>query len=162
MTDAEIKKGLRCCALNAILNKTCDECLYGNRVFKRARYCTSVLSEDALDFINRQQAEIENYSQNNRSLTEAVTELQKALKKQSAEIERLKKCEIVLEAIEDNINPLPFETDYDKAVKREKAKAIKEFAERLKKISRPTLEYYGVVLESDIDTLVKETAGDAE
>ena len=38
---------------------------------------------------------------------------------------------MVLDAVEDHINPLPFETDYAKAIRQAKAEAYKEFAEML-------------------------------
>ena len=84
------------------------------------------------------------------------------IKRQKAEIERLEKIEIVFDEIEDTINPLPFETDYDKAVKQAKAEAIKEFAERLKEKERPTFPLAMVVDISEIDNLVKEMVGDTE
>lgn len=75
--------------------------------------------------------------------TETIKELEKALKvaeetinRQKTEIERLKdenkKQEAVLEEIDNTIYPFPFETDYDKAIKKAKAEAVKEFAEILK------------------------------
>ena len=51
------------------------------------------------------------------------------INRQKAEIERLK---MVIEQIEDDLQPLPFETNFEKAAKRIKSEAIKEFAERLK------------------------------
>lgn len=41
------------------------------------------------------------------------------------------KYRLILEEINDEINPLPFTTDYDKAMEKAKAEAVKEFAERL-------------------------------
>lgn len=96
--------------------------------------------------INRQQAEIKKLQQGNVILRDMVDTRQ-------AEIERLQKKAIMVEAIEDSINPLPFETDYDKAIKTAKAKAIKEFAEEAKAI---TYHYY----DSDIDELLKERLGE--
>lgn len=58
------------------------------------------------------------------------------INRQKAEIERLKKenekQKAMLEAIDNEMLPLPFETDFDKAIKTAKSEAIKEFAERLK------------------------------
>lgn len=51
------------------------------------------------------------------------------INRKAAEIERLK---MVIEQIEDDLQPLPFETNFEKAAKRIKSEAIKEFAERLK------------------------------
>ena len=46
------------------------------------------------------------------------------------------KQKVIIEAIDDVMMPLPFETDFDKAIKTEKSKAIKEFAGRLKESMR--------------------------
>jgi hypothetical protein len=51
------------------------------------------------------------------------------INRKNAEIEKL---QAVIEAIDNDINPLPFETDFDKAIKTARAEAIKEFAERVK------------------------------
>lgn len=57
------------------------------------------------------------------------------LSRQKAEIERLtkenKEKKLILEAINDEMNPLPFETDFDKAIKQAKSKAYREFNARL-------------------------------
>ena len=59
------------------------------------------------------------------------------INRQKAEIERLKKenekQKAMLEAIDNEMLPLPFETDFDKAIKTAKSETIKEFAEQLKK-----------------------------
>ena len=105
----------------------------------------------ALDLINRLEEENANYSRNNRSLTEAVTEMQTALKKQSAEIERLR--------------PYGTQVEVSKKIESEiKAEAIKEFAERFKGKYRhyTTSITFLVTLFDNIDNLVKEMVGDAE
>jgi hypothetical protein len=75
------------------------------------------------------------------------------IKRQDIEIERLreenKKQKAIIEAIDDAMNPLPFVTDFDKAIKTAKSEAVKEFAEKVKE---DTYHYY----DSDIDELVKE------
>lgn len=53
MTDSEIIKALKCCATE---NK-CQECPYGAACLDD-KY-VSIISKDALDLINRQNAEIE-------------------------------------------------------------------------------------------------------
>ena len=74
------------------------------------------------------------------------------------------KQKAILEAIDNEMMPLPFETDFDKAIKTAKSEAIKEFAERLKKV-KDDLKYYldnneenGVVYipKFVINNLVKE------
>lgn len=99
------------------------------------------------------------------------------INRQQAEIEKQR---IMLEAIEDAVNPLPFETDYDKSIKQAKSEAIKEFAERLKakfadieyviKTHRKTLPVERVKAEVDavlqngcsniIDKVLKEMEGE--
>jgi hypothetical protein len=55
MTDKEIKKALEICSItNMVLE--CKDCPYDTF---NARNCTTKLCEDAIDLINRQQAEIE-------------------------------------------------------------------------------------------------------
>ena len=63
--------------------------------------------------------------------------------------------------IQDTIYPLPFETDFDKAIKSAKSEAIKDFAERLKAsqiITHRSKEGFCVYEFDDelIDTLVEE------
>ena len=89
------------------------------------------------------------------------------INRQQAEIEKQR---IMLEAIEDAVNPLPFETDYDKSIKQAKSEAIKEFAERLKAkssccvASQNGQELYETksytIKAIEIDNLVKEMVGD--
>lgn len=61
--------------------------------------CEKFVSQQILDIINRQKAEID-------------------------------KSKMMIEAIDDEINPLPFVTDFDKAIKTAKDEAIKAFVER--------------------------------
>ena len=90
------------------------------------------------------------------------------INRQKAEIERL---EMVIGAIEDHINPLPFETDYAKAIRQAKAEAVKEFAERLKeelegeyiKATNKLENAQNIVVSTNIkivDNLVKEMVGE--
>lgn len=109
----------------------CTNCPYDGDDLLRP--CSCNLMKDAIDLINRQKAENE----------------------------RLQARAILLDAIEDTIYPLPFETDYDKAIKKAKAEAVKEFAERLKEKSEHfDLEKENFVSETDIDNLVKEMVGE--
>ena len=93
------------------------------------------------------------------------------LNDRNAENDRLReenaKQKAILEAIDNEMMPLPFETDFDKAIKTAKSEAIKEFAERLKKV-KDDLKYYldnneenGVVYipKFVINNLVKEMTG---
>ena len=69
-----------------------------------------------------------------------------------AEMERLK---MVIEQIEDDLQPLPFETNFEKAAKRIKSEAIKEFAERLKR-KFGIADCIVTVDNNDIDEIIKE------
>lgn len=69
-----------------------------------------------------------------------------AIEKKKAEIVRLQKenkeQKLILEAINDEMNPLPFETDFDKAMKNAKSEAYREFAESVKQISKEVTVSY--------------------
>lgn len=58
------------------------------------------------------------------------------ISRQQAEIERLKeenqKLNLMVEAIDDYISPLPFKTNFDNAIETAKSDAVNEFVERLK------------------------------
>ena len=155
MTDNEIIKVLGCCSNG----EPCSNCPY-------QKQCDETnLAEIALDLINRQQAEIENYSRNNRSLTEAVTEMQTALKKQSAKIERLKECPKCVYEYTGEM------TDYCsqspcpnfKTVDEIKAEAIKELMFNLdEEISTYSSNGKDLNVYTWLKNYVKEMVGDAE
>ena len=114
------------------------------------------LIEDALDLINRQKAEIEKLTTELVGMRGAANSYKMHYDNAQAEIKELK---MVIEAINDTIYPLPFETDFDKAIKTAKAEAIKEFAERLKE-EIVQIPAWGRVAEKKIDNLVKEMVGE--
>ena len=92
----------------------------------------------AIDLINRQKAENERLQEENKN--------------QNA----------VIQHIEDIINPLPFETDFAKAIRIAKSEAIKEFAKKLKekaeflKDDDDYIGYVECVRVCHIDNLLKE------
>lgn len=118
------------------------------------------IAQDALDLIYHKRAKIAVMSVENANLKMFCGE-------QTAEIERLKeenkKQKIILDGIEDAVHPLPFETDYDKAIKQAKSEAIREFADKVVHLICINL---GVSnqgyrkLSSEIKDLVKEMVGD--
>lgn len=131
MTDNEIAKTLECCASSNF--EECRKCPLHNDFYPNLCHCER--DKNALNLINRQKVEIERLKNEN------------------------KKQQTILEAIDDEMFPLPFETDFGKAIKTAKSEAIKEFAERLKeKTDNPSkamfdvYEFYG----ETIDSLVKE------
>lgn len=65
MTDNEIIKALECCK-DSPSYEYCSECLYGECTSKKG--CLGELLEDAIDFISRQKAEIEELKAINESL----------------------------------------------------------------------------------------------
>ena len=143
MTDNEIIKALECCRQK---EEHCHICPYNP-----VNDCCRRIQDDALDLINRQKAEIDILIRKKESLMDEIAE-------QQAEIERLKG-----ENKQIRTDCRWCEEWQTTELLGERAKAIKEFAERLKgkayyceKIDRKD-DF--VVNETDIDNLVKEIVG---
>ena len=132
MTDNEIIKALKCCPYQ----RDCVSC-----DVNACDNSPNHIMKCALDLINRQKAEIENYSHNNKTMSDSIYKMQKLIESQKAEIERLQKTQQLA-----------------------RAEAIKEFAERLKEKALSVDVSYGygrevytdVVAVIEIDNLVKE------
>ncbi|MBO5463772.1 MAG: hypothetical protein J6A49_10730 [Clostridia bacterium] len=132
MTDKEIIKALECCAdLFDCIDCPCKE------------FCGDLgkLQQNALDLINRQQAEkevmqkyIDCLKSENHDYNHATEQLAKENRQLQAEIERLLQ-----------------------KLQQPQTEAIKEFAERLKEEMR---KYCGEITEDDIDNLIKEMVGE--
>lgn len=135
MTDNEIIEALKGC-FNGILSDYCLNCpLYDDDS------CQYVLKKKAIDLINRQKAEIERLKQENKEYCEANRIIAYQRNQRDKEIR----------ALHNQLNGLNF---MDKQIKSE---AIKEFAERLKeRYESVDGQYIDRVLNSDIDTLIKE------
>ena len=135
MTDEQIIKALDCCGNREV--HFCTLC----PMFKQNKendFCQEDLAKKAFRLINRQQAEIEEFK--------TLCDMQDKI---------MLEQKVILEAINDEFNPLPFETDFDKAIKEAKSEAIKEFAERLyRRIGYCDLP--NLVVKSHIDNLAKE------
>lgn len=131
MTDAEIIKALEYCVCNLY---KCPECPYNNETVSK---CSVKLKFDTINLINRQQAE-------NERLNGVIKNFKATKERQKAEINRLNKAVYNYEACLESIEKI-------------KAKAIKEFAERLKKHFNPDISYD---IKQYIDNLVKEMAGE--
>lgn len=101
----------------------------------------------ALDLINRQQAEKE-------ALIAGQETMSKYIEEQQAEIERL----------ENGIEELNCKLDMaNDCIPQQRAEAVKEFAERLKKAKQYSLERHeNIVPVAVIDWIVKEMEGDTE
>ena len=150
MTDKEIIKALECCGIK----HCCEECPYNG---VKCKLMNGVLS-DALDLINRQQAEIER-------LNSPVLIIDNVDLSENEIAEKLRNL------------PVQIFPDNEEQIRNE---AIKEFAEKLKakfsdieyviKTHRKTLPVERVKAEMDavlqngcaniIDKVVKETVGD--
>ena len=177
MENKEIIKALECCKM-PVGSGSCNDCPFDYQREKRLtstdESCTTLMFDYALDLINRQQAEIENYSNNTKTMSDSIYKMQKLIESQKAEIERLKhEREVLIEDIHhsaDQINEQIEEIErltinmnaFGLGMKREKeradtirAEAIKEFAERLKGLKEMPL-----ITNNDIDNLVKEMVGE--
>ena len=143
MTDKEIIQALECCKPNN--DEGCLNCPFDKYSLPE---CAERLSKESVALINRQQAEIDNYSHNIKQLTEENFQLQ-------AEIEML---EIRLKKERHQFE------DVAKMYDVIKAEAIKEFAEELRfRLSSGTWKHKNVLLDDCkwiIDNLVKEMVGD--
>lgn len=117
LTDNEIKKALECCVNYDV---DCKECPY-DFVHTESKWCDEALMEDALDLINRLEAE-------NNKLTSLCTSKDVIINSQEAEIEKL--------CIEINDLIIAKDLLFDEAealIKKAKTEAVKEFAERVDK-----------------------------
>lgn len=158
MTDKEIMKALECCGDEEML-KWCTDCPYFD---KENDFCQEDLSRDALDLINRQQAEIEKY----RKLDELA---EKCIENQKLEIKQLEG-----DILEEKLNYSHIKELYEeekakvekakqkvinscKMLKTARAEVIKEFADRLKNVwfdnhfDSPDIDF-----DYFVDNLVKE------
>ena len=139
LSDTEIKKALECCS--AFDCEICveDKCPYhtGQEMYP----CNDIkIAKDALDLINRLQADKE-------ALIAGQETLQKCIAEKMAEIERYKGVIKILE----------------KDISVARAEGVKEFWNKLKKKAFGILDVYSSISVVDIadgDNLVKEMAGD--
>ena len=145
MTDNEIVKALECCKYE--YDTKCDLCCYN---FYSRTGCRSELRRNALDLINRLQAENERLTQDKKTMSADMISLHNDLKSEK-------------EVVCDKHFKIARLT---KEIKTAKAEAIKEFAERLKlKVDIDLCEAvegsdYLYNLPKLIDILVKEMMGE--
>ena len=125
MTDNDIIKALECCA-------NCEDCFYGitSCPLGEEVECRSLLAQNAVDLITRQQAELENLKVKNQSLRGAANSLKMHYEEAQAEIKGLN-AKNMLTVSEKNAFRTSF-YDVLKQLKTVKTEAYKEFAERLK------------------------------
>jgi tRNA isopentenyl-2-thiomethyl-A-37 hydroxylase MiaE len=127
MTDNEIKKALECCTSN---RTTCEKCPCFGAEIKDKITCELKMTKNALDLINRQQAEIERYKETYG-------------------------CYPVWNVPCENVFVLSMSCDdYEDFKNQLKAEAIKEFAnEILSPFERQTY-----LSKRDLETIVKNLA----
>ena len=158
LTDNDIKKALECCLSNE--EGKCEECplrRYHDEVFT----CLSLKQEYALNLINRLQAENENYSKNNQTMTSDILKLYKELEQAKAENERLKEEN---ENLRDSLVKKKFKDElFEMTLKEYTDGKIKEFAELVKKHSCfDHKDQRKVVAEIIIDHYLKKLVGDSK
>lgn len=125
MNDKDIIKALELCINNDILEKNCDSCPYR----QKCAMCMDDLMRDALDLINRLQAENENYSHNIKKLTEENLILSQ---------KRANMFEIL------------------KSNEKGRIRGIKEFADRLKSLIRYSTPLDRVCIDNLVKEMVGE------
>ena len=156
MTDKEIIKALE---LKKYGGHSCVKCKYGSTKGEdRCGIKGCNITRNALDLINRQQAEIDNYSHNIKQLTEENMHLHATIKG----------LQMLLYSFLDTRNGNVVritDTKLEIIKKPIQAEAIKEFAERLKKevFRKEFHTAYGnieMIGAGAIDNLVKEMVGE--
>ena len=167
MTENEIKKALEIHAQRG----ECAECPYA--VLEPGR-CQIQLFTDCIGLIDRYELEI---SIKNTLLCKAESKI-KALEMDNAQLQSdivnaNMNCEHVqaenerlnamVEAAENYLHPLPFKNAVDEEIKKTQVKAIKEFAERLKKKATTVTgipDTRCLASDRQINNLVKEMVGE--
>ena len=160
MTNAKIKKALKCCYIH---DTACKEC-----PFIGTPDCGK-LPKNTISLINRQQAEIEELR---KTILDGDFSSYTALKaKESWYIENgehINRLNAEIEKLTAEVEAKEYEygdmveqrNNVESHLETAKAEAIKEFAERLKENTREFGSANGI--QREIDNLVKEMAGDAE
>lgn len=94
-------------------------------------YCSTPenFQKEVLDLIKKQQAEIENYSHNAKTMSDSIYKMQKLIESQQAEIERLKK--LAKDRADVNFDKIVGVVDRARA--DIKAEAIKEYIKTCEK-----------------------------
>ena len=146
LTDEQVIKALECCDIE---QTDCWQCSLQNKWD-----CHFILRKITLDLINRKDKAL-------KFSAKEIVDLKIKVEQERAEIDRLRK---VLE----NSGEICKSCDekYTEKIKRAKADAIKEFAERLKKKAGIFPYHYKGLIKAvtveKIDNLVKEMVGDEE
>lgn len=155
MTDNEIIKAWECC----LRGSCCEEC-----PMESESYCINGLYRKTLDLINRQKAEIERLE---HLLLGVMHFVDKWLDGAELKQDEVNRARAMREKTLQIVEKLEEENDFLKSIDidRIKAEAVKEFAEKFKKIavcgktSVFRFPYYQISKES-FDNLVKEMVGE--
>lgn len=135
MTDEQIIKALECCATDD--GDDCFQCPYGNIVYKsRNGGCVNRCRKDALDFINRQKAKIEELhsdkiiaERHKKDARELFVDCTRQLKEAKAEIEKITEKYNCQQTVYVDLSKIIKEQAEE--LKQAKSEAIKEFVARL-------------------------------
>ncbi len=140
LTDSEIIKALECCHENS----DCGDCMFAlHRTHDGT--CVDMLHTNALDLINRLQAENERLSKKNIALNRCAIP-------SSGTILKVGNALLFAEK----------EEDYATTINTIKAEAYKEFAEEIENINLSNSDDYFEFKRSRFDNLLKELVGDSE
>ena len=185
MTDNEIIKALKCCINNDALCSKCPykeiECINSSGDNLMLKNVIDLINRQKaekqamLDHIKVLQYENEKLNEqiNQKNALNEILKmdlgsvlgernaLEEMVAEQKAEVEMLKeenkKQKAILEEINDEINPLPFETDFDIAMEKAKFEAIKEFMERIEKECNRVNKGYRIGFRTiDVRRIAKE------
>lgn len=128
MTEKDIIKALMCLTKD---NSSCDDRLHCYFLFKEPSCfnCYHEVAKNALALINRQKSEIADLRETNKHLSNECNRQKAEVKKLKADNKKMfDKWEIL-----DNATKKYYADLYTDSIKVERAEAIKEFAEMLKK-----------------------------
>ena len=150
MNDNEIIKALECCKLCSS-PEDCYECPYGEGNTKRG--CVGDLINDSLEFINRQQAEIERLEVELKAMRGAAN----SYKAENGRLKRTPKCVYAYDG-ETMEYCVEGPCSAEKTIETLKSEARKEFAERLIKRFRnyPFDVYAKNFMNCEIGNLLEE------
>ena len=164
LTDSEIKKALEYCSNP---NNTCDKCILFNAKDDSCQ-CASNLRLQALDLINRLQAERENYKQVAERQQKISQDRHFEIKELKAENERLKTFEDKIAEFNSHIrveNMLVFASSLEEWLEfcdNLKSEARKEFAERLLSCYEGFDETNEVILFENLVKAIEDTKREME
>lgn len=160
-TNKEIKKALECCIFG-----DCQGCLYGDT---DQRHCKDDLMRNALDLINRQQAEIDGFRNRQKPTAASGYKIENGKVVFFTDMfdgyrHEYETLDEIVKTLNELLQECYIKDELVLALKTAKAEAIKEFAERLKgEMSGRHCMYFNYEITNVIvDNLVKEMAGDAE